>query len=309
MSSPIIEINNLSKVYANGFAALKNVSLNINKGEIFALLGPNGAGKTTLISIICGLVNASGGTVTIGGYDYLKQYRQARALIGLVPQEIGAETFENVLNSVNFSRGLFGKDKDPELIQRILTELSLWDKRHSPQIALSGGMKRRVLIAKALSHQPEILFLDEPTAGVDVSLRQDMWALVRRLKAQGVTVILTTHYIEEAEEMADRVGIIQNGELLLVEPKHQLMQSFGEKQLTLHLQSPQHSIPEHLSQLGLQLSEDGSSLHYVYAKEQTGLSVIDLMNTVEQAGIVISDVDTHRSSLEDIFVSLMEKKQ
>src|SRR5690606_752520 len=189
------------------------------------------------------------------------------------------------------------------------TELSLWDKRHSPQIALSGGMKRRVLIAKALSHQPEILFLDEPAAGVDVSLRQDMWALVRRLKAQGVTVILTTHYIEEAEEMADRVGIIQNGELLLVEPKHELMQSFGEKKLTLYLQHPQDSIPEHLSQLGLQLSDDGHSLHYVYAKEQTGLSVIELMNTVEQSGIVISDVDTHRSSLEDIFVSLMEKKQ
>lgn len=309
MCNPIIDINKLSKVYANGFTALNELSLQINQGEIFALLGPNGAGKTTLINIICGLVNASSGSVTIGGYDYLKQYRQARALIGLVPQEIGAETFENVLNSVNFSRGLFAKEKNPKLVEEILKELSLWDKRYSPQIALSGGMKRRVLIAKALAHEPSILFLDEPTAGVDVSLRQDMWALVRRLREQGVTVILTTHYIEEAEEMADRIGIIQNGELLLVEPKHKLMQSFGEKQLQLHLRTAQNHIPESLSKLGLSLSEDGKSLLYTYAKDYNDLSVVDLLNLVQEAKIDINDIETHRSSLEDIFVSLMEKKQ
>ena len=259
--------------------------------------------------MICGLVNPTSGSVTIGGYDYIKQYRQARALIGLVPQEIGAETFENVLNSVSFSRGLFGKDKNPELIERILKELSLWDKRHSPQISLSGGMKRRVLIAKALSHQPDILFLDEPTAGVDVSLRQDMWALVRRLRAKGVTVILTTHYIEEAEEMADRVGIIQNGELLLVESKQKLMQTFGEKQLQLHLSTAFKQLPDSLVELGLTLSDNGESILYTYAKEQIGLTVPDLLMRVQQAGIEINDVDTHRSSLEDIFVSLMEAKQ
>lgn len=308
MSKPIIEVNQLSKIYANGFTALNEVSLKINQGEIFALLGPNGAGKTTLINIICGLVNASSGNVSIAGYDYIKQYRQARALIGLVPQEIGAETFENVLNSVNFSRGLFAKTKNPALVEKILKELSLWDKRYSPQITLSGGMKRRVLIAKALAHEPSILFLDEPTAGVDVSLRQDMWALVKRLRAQGVTVILTTHYIEEAEEMADRVGIIQNGELLLVETKHKLMQTLGEKKLQLHLDRPYHHLPESLSQLGLTLSDDGKTLQYHYAKDYSDISVVDLIQVVQQSGLVINDVDTHRSSLEDIFVSLMEKK-
>ncbi len=305
--STVIQIDGLSKRYANGFQALDNVSLNIKRGEIFALLGPNGAGKTTLISIICGLVNASHGSVTVDGFDYKRHYRQARSRIGLVPQEIGAESFENVLNSVSFSRGLFGKAPNPELIEKILKSLSLWDKRTSPQIALSGGMKRRVLIAKALSHEPAILFLDEPTAGVDVSLRQDMWALVRQLRDQGVTIILTTHYIEEAEDLADRVGIIQGGKLLLVEDKQQLMQKFGEKTMRLQLQNPITALPDDLADLGLVLTDDGMALLYHYKTDDAQLSIANILKAIELHHIAVQDIDTHRSSLEEIFVSLMEK--
>jgi ABC-2 type transport system ATP-binding protein len=271
---PVISIRNLSKTYATGFQALKSVDLEIRRGEIFALLGPNGAGKTTLINIICGIANASAGTVTIDGHDHVRDFRAARDLIGLVPQELHTDAFETVWATTSFSRGLFGKPKNPAVVEKVLKELSLWDKKDSQIITLSGGMKRRVLIAKALAHEPRILFLDEPTAGVDVELRKDMWQVVRALRASGVTIILTTHYIEEAEEMADRVGVINKGELILVEEKAELMRKLGKKQLTLHLSQPLAAIPETLSAFNLSLSEGGRDLTYTYdtQAERTGIT-------------------------------------
>lgn len=302
---PIINISNLSKTYASGFQALKNINLQIHRGEIFALLGPNGAGKTTLISIICGIVNASSGTVIADGFDTIRDYRAARAMIGLVPQELTGDAFETVWSTVNFSRGLFGKPPNPAHIEHILRELSLWDKKDSRMMALSGGMKRRVLIAKALSHEPRILFLDEPTAGVDVELRRDMWELVRQLRDSGVTIILTTHYIQEAEEMADRIGVINNGELMLVEEKNELMRKLGKKHLTLQLQQPLQQIPPELAAYSLQLSPDGSELIYTYDAHSEQLSIAILLARVDEAGIRFTDLQTKQSSLEDIFVSLV----
>jgi ABC-type multidrug transport system, ATPase component len=302
---PVIAVSGLSKVYASGFQALRNVDLEIHPGEIFALLGPNGAGKTTLISTICGLVNPSAGRVTVAGHDIIRDYRAARTKIGLVPQELATDTFESVRDTVKFSRGLFGKAPDPALVERILRDLSLWDKRDTKIRALSGGMKRRVMIAKALSHEPEILFLDEPTAGVDVELRRDMWAMVRRLRESGVTIILTTHYIEEAEEMADRVGVIRKGEIILVDEKAALMRKLGRKQLTLHLQAPLREIPPGLGIEGLELSADGTELIYTFdaQAEQTGIA--DLLRRLAERGIDFKDLNTSQSSLEEIFVSLV----
>jgi ABC-2 type transport system ATP-binding protein len=305
----VISVSNLSKTYASGFQALKSVDLDIHRGEIFALLGPNGAGKTTLISIICGIVNASEGTVLADGHDIVADYRAARSRIGLVPQELTSDAFETVWATVSFSRGLFGKPPNPAYIEKILKDLSLWDKKDSRMMALSGGMKRRVLIAKALSHEPQILFLDEPTAGVDVELRREMWELVRRLRDSGVTIILTTHYIQEAEEMADRIGVINRGEIVLVEEKAELMRKLGRKQLTLHLQSPLDSIPPLLAEHPLQLTADGSELVYTYdaQSEQTGIAA--LLNDLSAAGIRFTDLQTKQSSLEEIFVSLVRKQQ
>jgi ABC-2 type transport system ATP-binding protein len=304
----IISIRNLSKRYASGFEALKGIDLDVQRGEIFALLGPNGAGKTTLISAVCGLVRPSGGTVTVGGHDIVRDYRAARSLIGLVPQELTTDAFETVWATVSFSRGLFGKPADPALIERILKDLSLWDKKDAKIMTLSGGMKRRVMIAKALSHEPSILFLDEPTAGVDVELRRDMWQLVRRLREGGATIILTTHYIEEAEEMADRVGVIAKGEILLVEDKLRLMQKLGRKQLTIELQSAVDHLPDALSGHGLTLSPDGRTLTYAYDRQAERTGITALLQALSAAGLRLKDLHTSQSSLEDIFVSLVSEQ-
>lgn len=305
----MISISNLSKRYKGGFEALKNINLEIRRGEILALLGPNGAGKTTLISIVCGIVNPSEGQVTVDGHDIVRDYRAARTLIGLVPQELTTDAFETVWSAVSFSRGLFGKPANPAHIEKVLRSLSLWEKRKNRIMTLSGGMKRRLLIAKALSHEPRVLFLDEPTAGVDVELRRDMWQLVRGLQADGVTVILTTHYIEEAEEMADRIGVINRGEIILVEEKAKLMQKLGKKQLTVQLQAPLETLPDALTGLGLERSSEGEALIYTYdaTREQPGIG--DLLNRLNLAGIGFKDVHTTQSSLEDIFVSLVKDKQ
>ncbi|MGL3209964.1 ABC transporter ATP-binding protein [Bradyrhizobium sp. BR 1433] len=303
--SPIISVSNLSKTYGSGFKALKGINLDIVKGEIFALLGPNGAGKTTLISIICGIANPSEGRITIGGHDIIADYRAARSMIGLVPQELHTDAFESVWATVSFSRGLFGKPKSPAHIEKVLRDLSLWDKKDDKIITLSGGMKRRVMIAKALSHEPQILFLDEPTAGVDVELRKGMWEVVRTLQASGVTIILTTHYIEEAEEMADRIGVINKGEIILIEDKATLMQKLGKKELTLQLQNKLEAIPDVLSAYNLELSDDGRTVTYDYDTKGDRTGITSLLNDLRNAGIRISDLDTKQSSLEDIFVSLV----
>jgi ABC-2 type transport system ATP-binding protein len=302
---PIISVSRLSKTYASGFRALKNVNLEIHRGEIFALLGPNGAGKTTLIGIICGIVNPSEGAVLADGHDIVTDYRAARSLIGMVPQEISTDIFENVWDTVRFSRGLFGKPPNNAYIESVLKQLSLWDKKGSRIMTLSGGMKRRVMIAKALSHEPKILFLDEPTAGVDVELRRDMWEMVRGLRASGVTIILTTHYIEEAEEMADRIGVISKGEIILVEDKAVLMEKLGKKQLTLHLQRPLETIPAELSDFRLELAGNGNELVYTFdaQREQTGIA--NLLRRLAERGIDFKDLQTAQSSLEDIFVNLV----
>ncbi len=303
--SPVISVSNLTKTYSSGFKALNNVSLDIRRGEIFALLGPNGAGKTTLISIICGIANPSQGSVSVGGHDIVKSYRAARSLIGLVPQELHTDAFESVWATVSFSRGLFGKPKNPAHIEKVLKDLSLWDKKDAKIVTLSGGMKRRVMIAKALSHEPQILFLDEPTAGVDVELRKGMWEVVRTLQASGVTIILTTHYIEEAEEMADRIGVITKGEIILVEEKAGLMQKLGKKRLTVYLQSRIDAVPAALSQYSLKLSDDGYELTYDYDTQRERTGITSLLSDLRDAGIRFADLDTTRSSLEDIFVSLV----
>ena len=303
---PIIEVKNLTKTYASGFHALKNVSLDIRRSEIFALLGPNGAGKTTLIGVICGIVNATSGTVVADGHDIVKDFRAARAKIGLVPQELSTDMFETVRDTVTFSRGLFGKPRSEAHVEKVLRELSLWDKRDSKIMTLSGGMKRRVLIAKALSHEPQILFLDEPTAGVDVELRRDMWGIVRALRATGVTIILTTHYIEEAEQMADRIGVIDKGEIILVEDKAVLMEKLGKKQLILLLQRPLSSVPEALASFGLELSADGTQLVYTFDAERERSRIADLLHRLGEVGIDFKDLQTRESSLEEIFVSLVK---
>jgi ABC-2 type transport system ATP-binding protein len=304
----VISVQNLSKTYATGFQALKNVSLEIRRGEIFALLGPNGAGKTTLIGIVCGIVNPSEGKVTVGGHDIIHDYRAARALIGLVPQELHTDAFETVWATVSFSRGLFGKPKNPAHIEKVLKQLSLWDKKDSMIMTLSGGMKRRVMIAKALSHEPRILFLDEPTAGVDVELRKDMWQVVRDLRASGVTIILTTHYIEEAEDMADRVGVISKGEIVLVEEKAELMRKLGRKQLTILLQKPLDAVPDALAKYGLALVNDGAELVYAYDTKGERTGITALLSDLNAANIRFSDLQTTQSSLEDIFVGLVGRK-
>ncbi|MBX6425185.1 MAG: ABC transporter ATP-binding protein [Variibacter sp.] len=306
---PVISVQNLSKTYASGFQALKSINLEIRRGEIFGLLGPNGAGKTTLISIICGIVTPSAGSVSVGGHDIIRDYRAARAMIGLVPQELTTDAFETVWATVSFSRGLFGKPRDPAYIEKILKDLSLWDKKDSKIMTLSGGMKRRVLIAKALAHEPQVLFLDEPTAGVDVELRKDMWDIVRSLRASGVTIILTTHYIEEAEEMADRIGIINKGEIILVEEKAELMRKLGKKELTLHLQQKLDAIPPKLAPYRLTLAADGEELVYTYDTrgERTGITA--LLQDLNEAGIRFRDLHTTQSSLEDIFVDLVKQSQ
>jgi ABC-2 type transport system ATP-binding protein len=305
---PIISIQGLSKTYAGGFQALKGVDLDIRKGEIFALLGPNGAGKTTLISIVCGLVNATAGTVLADGHDIRKAYRAARASIGLVPQELFTDAFETVWDTVAFTRGLFGKPMDKAYIEKVLRDLSLWEKKDSKIITLSGGMKRRVMIAKALSHEPTILFLDEPTAGVDVELRRDMWALVRRLRESGVTIILTTHYIEEAEEMADRVGVIARGELILVEDKTALMRKLGRKSLKVHLQTPIAALPAALSDFALTLADEGREIVYDFDAQAEDNGVARLLRRLNEAGVEFKDLQTHESSLEDIFVDLVHDR-
>ncbi len=321
MSDPIIRIESLDKIYAGksgsgkqdvgSFQALRQVDLSIERGEIFALLGPNGAGKTTLISVVCGLASPTRGTVWVDGFDNVKQYRDARERIGLVPQELTNEAFETVWNTVSFSRGLFGKSPNPEHIERVLKSLTLWDKRHNRLMTLSGGMKRRVLIAKALSHEPRILFLDEPTAGVDVELRREMWEVVRGLRDQGVTIILTTHYIEEAEEMADRIGVINNGEVILVEETTALIEKLGRKQLTLQLFDPLDSIPDSLATFELALSDSGEELIYSYessSKQRDSSGISTLLRALEAAGIGVKDLHTRQSSLEDIFVDLVKER-
>ena len=304
----MISISELNKTYDDGFKALNNIHLDIKRGEIFALLGPNGAGKTTLISTICGIVNPGSGRVSVDGYDILGDYRAARAKIGLVPQEISTDMFETVLATVNYSRGLFGKAKDPDYIESILKKLSLWDKRNSNLMSLSGGMKRRVMIAKALAHEPDVLFLDEPTAGVDVELRQDMWAMVRGLKESGVTIILTTHYIEEAEQMADRIGVINKGQIIIVEDKQTLMKQLGQKQLTLHLQTALEEIPQSLQELSLEMNEDGTELIYRFDIQQEESGIATLMRQLNELGIDFRDIQTRESSLEQIFVDLVREK-
>ncbi len=305
--TPIISVRDVSKTYASGLQALQPTNLEIAKGEIFALLGPNGAGKTTLINIICGIVNPSGGTITADGFDIIRDYKHARRRIGLVPQELHTDAFERVIDTVSFSRGLFGFAPNPAHIEKVLRDLSLWDKRNDKIMALSGGMKRRVMIAKALSHEPTILFLDEPTAGVDVELRRDMWEMVRRLRENGVTIILTTHYIEEAEEMADRVGVINKGQLILVEEKNALMRKLGKKQLTLELQAPLDAVPPGLNGYAVELAGDGRQLIYTFdaQAEQTGIA--GLMRRLHELGIDFKDLHTEQSSLEDIFVSLVHR--
>jgi ABC-2 type transport system ATP-binding protein len=305
---PILSVSHLSKTYASGFKALKDVSLDIRRGEIFGLLGPNGAGKTTLISIVCGIVNPTSGTVTVDGHDIIRDYRKTRSMIGLVPQELTTDAFTSVFATVSFSRGLFGKPAAPAIVEKVLRDLSLWDKKDSKIMTLSGGMKRRVLIAKALAHEPTVLFLDEPTAGVDVELRKDMWEVVRRLRDSGVTIILTTHYIDEAEEMADRIGVINKGELILVEDKVELMRKLGKKQLTLHLQATLKCLPEKLARPGLELSADGGELTFTYDTrgERTGIS--SLLADLNEAGIRFRDLQTTQSSLEEIFVNLVSER-
>lgn len=306
---PIISVSNLSKTYASGFSALKNINLDIRRGEIFALLGPNGAGKTTLISIICGIVNPSEGKVLADGHDIITDFRAARSRIGLVPQELTTDAFETVWATVSFSRGLFGKQANPAHIEKILRDLSLWDKKGSKIMTLSGGMKRRVMIAKALSHEPQILFLDEPTAGVDVELRRDMWEVVRALSETGVTIILTTHYIEEAEQMADRVGVISHGEIILVEEKAELMRKLGRKQLTLHLQNPLEQVPPVLASHGLELADDGNELVYTYDTQGERTGITALLKDLNDAGIRFRDLQTKQSSLEEIFVNLVSERR
>ena len=305
---PIICVSNLSKTYASGFRALNKINLDIHHGEIFALLGPNGAGKTTLISIICGIVNPTQGVVLVDGHDIVTDYRAARSLIGLVPQELTTDAFETVWDTVTFSRGLFGKQANPDYIEKVLKDLSLWDRRDSKVMTLSGGMKRRVMIAKALSHEPQILFLDEPTAGVDVELRQNMWQMVRSLRATGVTIILTTHYIKEAEEMADRIGVINNGEIIVVEDKTALMRKLGKRQLTLQLRNKLDGIPSELAGYGLELTADGSELVYTYDTQTERTGIAALLADLSGAGIEFEDLQTKQSSLEDIFVSLVKRR-
>jgi ABC-2 type transport system ATP-binding protein len=305
---PIVSISNLSKTYASGHQALKTLDLDIYRGEILALLGTNGAGKTTLISIICGIVNATTGSVKVDGHDINTDFRITRSMIGLVPQELTLGAFDKVFNTLCFSRGLFGKKSDNAYLERLLKDLSLWDKRNSEILALSGGMKRRVLIGKALAHEPTVLFLDEPTAGVDVELRKDMWALVRKLRQSGVTIILTTHYIEEAEEIADRVGVINNGELLLVDDKKNIMHTLGKKQMTLELKQAVAAIPEVLGDWALELSADGRQLTYTYDPRNPRTGITGLMDAIRDAGLPLKDVSTSQSTLEDIFVSLVKKK-
>ncbi|MBA2238334.1 MAG: ABC transporter ATP-binding protein [Lysobacter sp.] len=302
---PIVSIRNLTKTYASGHVALRRIDLDIHRGEIFALLGPNGAGKTTLISIVCGIVNASSGTVTADGHDTVRDFRAARSLIGLVPQELSTDAFETVWATVSFSRGLYGKPRNRAHIEKVLRDLSLWDKRDSRIMTLSGGMKRRVLIAKALAHEPRILFLDEPSAGVDVELRRDMWRMVRELRDKGVTIILTTHYIEEAQEMADRIGVISNGELIVVEDKRVLMRKLGRKQLTLHLQDPLPAIPEALSDLPLELAEDGEALVYTFDTQGERTGIAALLRRLNEQGVHFKDLHSSESSLEEIFVNLV----
>jgi ABC-2 type transport system ATP-binding protein len=305
---PVISISGLNKTYSSGLSALKNIDLEIRKDEIFALLGPNGAGKTTLINVVCGIVTPTSGVVLADGYDIQRDYRAARSRIGLVPQELTTDAFETVWATVNFSRGLFGREPDPALIEKVLRDLSLWDKRRDRIMTLSGGMKRRVMIAKALSHEPEILFLDEPTAGVDVELRRDMWALVRRLRGSGVTIILTTHYIDEAEEMADRIGIISKGELILVEDKAKLMQKLGKRQLTLNLPEPMTAIPKELGAWQLALKAKGYELEYTFDAKDGGPDIPALLRRMADLGIAFKDLNTRQSSLEEIFVSLVSDR-
>ncbi len=304
----ILSISNLTKTYASGLQALKTIDLEIEKGEIFALLGPNGAGKTTLINIVCGIVTPSTGVIRADGHEIQRDYRAARSLIGLVPQELATDTFERVRNTVNFSRGLFGRAPNPAFIEKVLRDLSLWDKRDDKIMTLSGGMKRRVMIAKALAHEPQILFLDEPTAGVDVELRRDMWALVRGLRERGVTIILTTHYIEEAQEMADRVGVIHKGELIVVEEKATLMKKLGKRQLTVYLQTPLQTIPTELADWRLALNADGSELEYTFDANEERKGIASLLTRMRDLGIGFKDLNTHESSLEEIFVSLVSER-
>ncbi|TGL64316.1 ABC transporter ATP-binding protein [Leptospira sarikeiensis] len=307
--SSIVSIKNISKSYSNGFQALKSINLEIQEGEIIALLGPNGAGKTTLISLICGIVTPTEGTVTVGSYDIVKNYRQTRSMIGLVPQELTVHSFESVLTTVNFSRGLFGKSPNPDYVEKVLRSLSLWEKKDQMIMTLSGGMKRRVLIAKALSHEPKVLFLDEPSAGVDVELRKDMWNVVRSLRDQGVTIILTTHYIEEAEEIADRVGIINKGELVLVEEKTELMHKLGKKQILLDLVSPQKSLPDSLKKYELELKNEGRQLLYTYDGHEKETGIADFLDQLKKSGIEFRDLNTTQSSLEEIFVQLVKESK
>lgn len=307
IEKPILSIAGLNKFYSGGFQALKEINLEIEKGEIVALLGPNGAGKTTLISVVCGIVNPSSGTVTVDGYDIIKDFRKTRSIIGLVPQELTTDSFESVFNTVAFSRGLFGKAPNAAHIEKVLRSLSLWDKKDDMIMTLSGGMKRRVLIAKALSHEPTVLFLDEPTAGVDVSLRKDMWQIVRDLKEEGVTIILTTHYIEEAEEIADRVGVINNGEIILIEEKNKLMAKLGKKQLILDLRDKQNEIPPSLADYELDLTEDGMQLIYTFNTQGDRTGITALIDDLKLADIAFRDLNTTQSSLEDIFVNLVEE--
>lgn len=305
-SESIISVSELNKIYEGGFQALKSISLQIKKGEIFALLGPNGAGKTTLISIICGIVNRTQGSVSVGGYDIIKDYRKSRALIGLVPQEIATDTFETVWATVSYSRGLFGKPKNPQYIEDLLKKLSLWDKKDNKILTLSGGMKRRVMIAKALSHEPDILFLDEPTAGVDVALRKNMWQLVKDLRQTGVTIILTTHYIQEAEEIADRIGVINNGELIVVEEKNKLISKLGKKKLNFVLKTPLETIPINFSEFNLKLSKDKMNLIYTFDAHEKSNRIEDLLDLLKTGGIGWYDLNTKQSSLEEIFIDLVK---
>ena len=305
----IVSISNLSKTYKNGHQALKNLSLEIKRGEILALLGPNGAGKTTLISAICGIVKPTSGTILVDGYDIVKDFRVTRGMIGLVPQELTLGSFDKVINTLTFSRGLFGKQADNGYIEQLLKNLSLWEKRNSEMLSLSGGMKRRVLIGKALAHEPTILFLDEPTAGVDVELRKDMWALVRRLRESGVTIILTTHYIEEAEEIADRVGVINNGELLLIDNKQSIMHTLGKKQICIELTEKINSIPDELHSWNLELAPDGKKITHTYDPSNNNNSVARLLDAIHQSNLSLTDVNTSQSSLEDIFVNLLKEKR
>ena len=304
----IISIKDLSKIYNTGFEALKNVNLEINKGEIIALLGPNGAGKTTLISTICGIVSPSSGTVTVDGFDIISDFRKTRTMIGLVPQELTLGAFDTVWSTIRFSRGLFGSKRDDAYLEQLLKDLSLYDKKDSEIRALSGGMKRRVLIAKALSHNPKVLFLDEPTAGVDVELRKDMWKIVNKLRSQGVTIILTTHYIEEAEEIADRVGVINNGELLLVEQKEHLMESLGKKQLVMDLKESVKKIPPSLDKYNIELTDDGMQISYTYVVKDEESEISDVLNEISNSGLLLKDLKIVQSSLEDIFVDLVKEK-